>query len=57
MVRPCGPPQGLKKFFFQIFSEAHHLYVILRADHEYRTYISIRLSFVPEKCILPLSEL
>ena len=57
MVRPRGPPRDGKKIFFQISSEAHHLYVILRADHEYRIYISIGLSFVAEKCILLLSGL
>ena len=48
-VHPCGPPPGVeKKLFFQISLEAYHLYAILRADHEYRIFISIALSFVPE---------
>ena len=48
----CSLP-GIGNFFLQIFLEAHHLYVILRADHEYRVYILIGLSLIPEKCILP----
>ena len=51
------PPGIEKKFFFQISLEAYHLYAILRADHEYRIYISIKLNFVPEKRILPLNRL
>ncbi len=54
---PAVPPGIEKKFVFQISLEAYHLYAILRADHEYRIFISIALSFVPEKCILPLNGL
>ena len=58
MVSSRGLSQGWQKnFAFQISSEAYHLYVILCADHEYRAYISIGLSFVAEKCILLLSGL
>ena len=44
-------------FFFQIPSEAGHLYAILRADPEYRIYISIKLNLVPEKQILLINRL
>ena len=52
-----SPPGIEKNLFFQISLEAYHLNAILRVDHEYRIFISIALSFVPEKCILLLSGL